>query len=66
MRTAMAAARTANGAASRMTAMAAFMRSGYAIRARAILRKVRTLSRSRPIRFDLAPANEHRHWVTLL
>ena len=41
MRTAITAARTANGAASRMIAMAAFMRSGYAIRARAILRILR-------------------------
>ena len=38
MRTAIPAASSANGAASRMIAMAAFMRSGYAIRARAILR----------------------------
>jgi hypothetical protein len=66
MRAAMAAARIANGAASRVIAMAAFMRSGYAIRARAILRKMRTLSRSRPVLFGRAPANEHRRWVTLL
>jgi hypothetical protein len=62
MRTAMRAARTANGAASRMIAMAAFMRSGYAIHARAIVRILCGQSAAEAA----GGTHEHRRRVTLL
>ena len=56
MRTPMAAASSAKGAASKKIKMAAFMRSGYAIRARAIVRILRGPRLARAIPAGPGPA----------